>query len=84
MIDSNIEVETLNGGDLLFILCLSVGNLLAIGHLTTVYDSSKSGLNLSLVSIWQPFTKLSYQFIYYFRHKEKELRQDCKIQNSKK
>jgi hypothetical protein len=27
---------------------------------------------------------LTYQFIYYFRHKEKELRQDCKIQNSKK
>jgi hypothetical protein len=52
--------------------------------LTTVYDSSKSGLNLSLVSIWQPFTKVNYQFIYDFHDKEKELSQDCKIQNCKK
>ena len=84
MIDNNIEGETLNGGDLLFILCLSDHLLVVIGQLTTVFNPTYPCLNFSLVSIWQPFTKVNYQFIYDFHDKEKELSQDCKIQNCKK
>jgi hypothetical protein len=57
---------------------------MVIGHLMAVINPTSTCLSFSLVSIFQPFTKVNYQFIYDFHDKEKELSQDCKIQNCKK